>query len=136
MVVRQRSGHVRGGFTLMEILVVVAIIVVLAGAAVPLYMRFLDQSKVDRARIDCNSLSQMAEAYKLRYGDFPASLDILAQPQQDGSPPYIPPSGLVDPWGRRYEYAPQGQHNALLQKPDIWTQGPKPGDPNGMVGNW
>ncbi len=43
--VHQRDTDHRGGFTLMELLVVVAILVVLAGAAVPMYMKYLDESK-------------------------------------------------------------------------------------------
>jgi general secretion pathway protein G len=136
MLKREHRAAVRGGFTLMEMLVVVAILVVLAGAAVPIYFRYLDQAKVDTARVNCKVLSDQCQAYKLKNGDFPPSLDILAQPQADGSPPYLEPQSLRDPWGRPYEYAPQGQHNALLQKPDIWSQGPRPGDPNGMIGNW
>ncbi len=49
MLMRDRRAQLRGGFTLMELLVVVAILVVLAGAAVPIYTRYLENSKKDRA---------------------------------------------------------------------------------------
>jgi general secretion pathway protein G len=136
MVQRKKRAARRSGFTLMEVLVVVAILVVLAGIAVPLYLRYADEARVSAARLSCRNLSQAVESYKLKYGDFPANLEMLAQVQGDGSPPYIEPAALVDPWQRRFEYAPQGPHNASLGKPDIWSQGPRPGDPNGVVGNW
>ena len=47
-----KSAARRSAFTLMEMLVVVAILVVLAGAAVPIYMRYLNEAKKDRARIE------------------------------------------------------------------------------------
>jgi general secretion pathway protein G len=136
MVLRNRRKNARAAFTLLEILVVVGIIVILAGAATPLLLRHLDQTKIDRAKMDCRVLSDTVSTYKVHYGDYPASLDMLTQPQADGSLPYLEPQSLVDPWNRRYEYSPQGQHNAAMGKPDIWSNGPRPGDPNGIIGNW
>src|SRR4051812_13478382 len=110
MLQRERHAAVRGGFTLMEMLVVVAILVVLAGAAVPIYMRYLDEARMDRARVDVKMIAQTCETYKLRHGEYPASLAVLVQPQPDGSQPYFEASALRDPWGHEYQYAPQGPH--------------------------
>lgn len=126
----------RGGFTLMEMLVVVAILVVLAGAAVPIYMTQLENAKKDRARVDVLTLTKTCEMYKIKFGDFPTSLETLTQPTPDGGGAYLEISGLLDPWNREYQYAPQGQHNAATGKPDIWSQGPNVADPNGAIGNW
>ena len=135
MRIREQQAVVRGGFTLMEMLVVVAIIVVLAGAAVPIYMSYLEDAKVNRALIDCKTLSSGVEAFYLKYGDFPAGLDVLTQPGPDGSPPKYEISALIDPWNRQYQYANPGTHN-VTGKPDIWSLGPRPEDPNGIIGNW
>jgi general secretion pathway protein G len=134
MVARKRRGVARGGFTLLEVLVVVAIIVVLAGVATPLLLGRLDQAKIDAAKIDCKTLSDTVETYKVRYGEYPASLEVLTQPQADGTDPYLPAKALIDPWKRPYQYSPQGQHNALLRKPDVWSLGPP--DKNVEIGNW
>jgi general secretion pathway protein G len=136
MLIRERQAVRRAAFTLMEMLVVVAILVVLAGAAVPIYLRYLDQARIDRARVDCKNLEQAAEAYKIRYGDYPASLQVLTQPQPDGTLPTLEVSSLLDPWQREYQYAQQGTHNAAVGRPDIWSNGPRLGDANGMIGNW
>jgi general secretion pathway protein G len=120
----------------MEMLVVVAILVVLAGASVPIYMRFLEESKVNRAKADVRTIAQAVEAFYLANGDFPATLAELTQPRLDGSLPYLPIEALLDPWNREYQYAPQGQHNAMYGKPDVWSLGPRPADPNGIIGNW
>ena len=49
MKLRDYRATARGGFTLMELLVVVAILVVLAGAAVPIYMTYLENAKKSTA---------------------------------------------------------------------------------------
>jgi general secretion pathway protein G len=126
----------RGGFTLMEMLVVVAILVVLAGAAVPIYLKYLDEAKIDRARVDCKTLEGACLAYKLKHGDFPPSLLALTQPAPDGGLPSFEPGALQDPWQREYQYAAQGPHMSGYGKPDIWSLGPRPNDPNGIIGNW
>src|SRR6516225_11414711 len=133
MCTRQRREATRSAFTLMEMLVVVAILVVLAGAAVPIYMRYLDETKITTARLNCKTIAETLETYKLKMGDYPANLEVLIQVQQDGTPPYFAREALMDPWQHEYQYAPQGQHNAALGKPDVWSQGPRMGDPNSMI---
>ena len=137
MRLRERHAVVRGAFTLMEILVVMAIIVVLAGASIPIYMTYLENSRKDKAKTDCkHTLMISADAYKLRYGEYPATLDALTQMRPDGSSPDLKPENLIDPWGHPYQYAYPGQHNAAYGQPDIWSLGPRMGDPNGIIGNW
>jgi general secretion pathway protein G len=136
MLTRKSQAARRAAFTLMEMLVVVAILVVLAGAAVPIYLRYLDQARIDIAKVGCKNLEQAAEAYKIRYGDYPASLQVLTQPQPDGTLPPLEATALIDPWQREFQYAQQGTHNAATGRPDVWSNGPRLGDANGMIGNW
>jgi general secretion pathway protein G len=133
---REERALARGGFTLMEMLVVVAILVVLAGSAVPIYMKYLDDAKKDRAKVDVKTLSTVVDTYMVKYGDPPASLEVLCQPPPEGGRPYLETSALIDPWNRPYMYTAQGQHNAHVGRPDIWSNGPRLNDPNGIIGNW
>lgn len=134
---RERRPVVRRGFTLMEMLVVVAIIVVLAGTAIPLIINNLENAKKDTARTFCKAtLTQAVEAYKLRINEYPPSLEALTQVWPDGSLPTLKPENIIDPWGHPYQYSPQGQHNAAYGLPDIWSLGPRVNDPNGIIGNW
>jgi hypothetical protein len=52
----------------------------------------------------------------------------------NGDGPMLEPSALRDPWGRQYQYSKQGQ-NAAYQKPEIWSDGPRPGDANSRISN-
>ena len=119
----------------MELMVVVAIIVVLAGVAVPLYMGRLEDAKKDTTKAQVKIIAQQCDLYKLKNGDFPASLEVLVVQQPDGSLPYLQPGDLLDPWGHEFQYAPFGQHNAQYGKVDVWSLGPTP-DGAHMIGNW
>src|SRR4051812_1663124 len=99
--IRRRSR----GFTLLEVLVVVAIIVVLAGAAVPMFMNRLEEAKIRSAWSQTKTLLATCNTYKLANGDYPSSLQELIAPPSGGKP-YLKESDLMDPWGRPYQYAP------------------------------
>jgi hypothetical protein len=82
------------------------------------------------------SLTTTVETFYTKFHDYPANLLVLTQPMPDGGKPYLEAHALVDPWGREYRYVHPGQRNTLSGKPDIWSDGPRPGDPAGIIGNW
>jgi general secretion pathway protein G len=123
---------VRRAFTLMEMLVVVAIIVVLAGVGGYYYMNAMDTAKVKAAKGQVQILTQAAQTYELDNGSWPADLGVLLQPNPLTGKPYLENAdAVITPWQTPYRYDPSGQHNNRV-KPDIWAEGP-----NGLViGNW
>jgi general secretion pathway protein G len=121
---------VRGGYTLMEMLVVVAIIVVLAGIGGYYLLPRLDESKEDMTLTQAKMLTQQAETYKLDNGEWPPNLQVLAQQKPGGGPPYIEEHALTPPIGGQYQYDASGSRNKGM-KPDIWVT------VNGKeIGNW
>jgi general secretion pathway protein G len=122
----------RKGFTLMEMLVVVAIIVALAGIGGYYYLQRLDDAKKQVAATQTKqTLTTAVETYKIDHDDWPPSLDMLLQRTADGKGPYLNSAdALIDPWGRPYQYNPQGPNNGGM-KPDIWSESPV-----GQIGNW
>jgi len=125
----------RSAFTLMEVLVVVAIIIVLAGAGGVIYMRYLDDAKKDRARIDLKTLSDAVNSYKVQHGDYPPSLEALTQRTLDGGTAYIEIAALIDPWGRPYVFERENRH-PQTGKPHLFSEGPNMGDANSRISNW
>lgn len=90
----------RRGFTLMEVLVVVAILVILAGTASIFVFRYLDDAKKDRARMDIQGLTTASKTYMIRNaGQPPENLGLCLQYIEGGSE-----SNLMDPWGQAYQY--------------------------------
>src|SRR5436305_12104219 len=111
-IARARRAAGRGGFTLLEVMLVVAILVILAGTGGVVYFRYMDEAKNGTAKMGVHSLETAVNAYYFKNGDYPPNLQVLAQRQADGSPAYLEVSALLDPWGRPYNYAIQGQHHA------------------------
>lgn len=114
----------RTGFTLLEVLVVVAIIVMLAGVGGYYVLQQYEEAKVKRAKIDAETLSGAVETFKLNNGDYPQSIDQLAQPQGVNATPLCPIEKTRDPWGQPYQLDPTGPHNGG-NKADVFTTTPK-----------
>src|SRR5438128_9712533 len=96
-----RRCNDRRGLTLMEVLVVVAILVVLAGVSSIFVFRYLDDAKKDRCHSDLHTLSEACKTYKIRYEEYPATLQQLLQPPS-GKPFIESLESLNDPWGHQY----------------------------------
>ncbi len=120
----------RTAFTLLEVLIVVAIIVVLAGVSSIYVFRYLEDAKEGRAKADVKTIEKAATSYELKIGQLPNSLQDLLQPP-DGGKPYLESEATTDPWGKPYQYSPGGEHNGG-QKPDVWTTTPD----GRQIGNW
>jgi general secretion pathway protein G len=86
------SGR-RCGFTLVELVVAVAVIATLAGIAIPVYSTYIEQSNIAKATGDIAIMQNRIEKHVLNTGALPASLAVLEEPN------------FLDPWGRAYEYA-------------------------------
>jgi general secretion pathway protein G len=137
MIVRSTHPHslkalrqTRLAFTLLEVLVVVAIIVMLAGVGGYYLLARYEDSKLSRAKIDCEGLSAMAETFKLNTGNYPTNIQQLTQ-GQGGHSALVPPDKVIDPWGKPYQVDPNGTHNGGM-KADVFTTSPK----GAIIGNF
>lgn len=68
---RRLRHPVARGFTLVEILVVIAIIGILMSVAIPAISNALSNAKTGAQRLEINALEQAVEAYQAKYGDYP-----------------------------------------------------------------
>jgi general secretion pathway protein G len=80
------------GFTLIEVLIVVAIIATLTAIAVPAYFEALEKAKISVCLSDIRSIESMVLTFASDTGDFPDSLDEVGA------------AHLRDPWGSHYRY--------------------------------
>lgn len=124
----------RSAFTLMEVLVVVAIIFILASVSTVVVFRYLGESQEKIAKTAIKNIETACEAYKLSTGEYPQSLDLLTQPLNN-KPAALEDAALIDPWQRPYQYDPASR-NPKTGRPRIFSQGAEPGNPQGQISNW
>ena len=99
------------GFTLVELLVVLAILGMLAALVGPQVLNQLGGAKSKSAAIQISDLEQALELYKLDVGKFPSSEQglnaLVSQPSGAAgwNGPYLKKGEIPDdPWGNPYEY--------------------------------
>jgi general secretion pathway protein G len=95
----------------MEMMIVIAIIVMLAGLGAWSYMRYLENARESKAKLDITHIGEAVEIYNSESGDYPENLQILTQPS-DGKHAYLEVKDIVDPWGQQYQYEPQNRNPA------------------------
>ena len=108
MSIRKR-GRQRGGFTLMEVLLVLAILVILSSLAVVGYQQIQKNMNRSAAKVQIEIYSQAADIYSSDVGRFPETLaDLVVAPQNvpEGKwkGPYLKDQLQTDPWGNEYTY--------------------------------
>ena len=103
----------RGGYSLMEILVAVAIIAVLATLVAPRLFGQLDNSRVTAAETQIRMIETALDTMRLDIGRYPTEdegLRLLIAPTDDVSAtwrgPYMDDGLPQDPWGASYQYEP------------------------------
>lgn len=118
--------HRSRGFTLLELLVVLAILSFLALIAVPQVLKYLSSAKSDTAAIQVQQLSATIDLYRLDAGAYPTEeqgLDALFDRPADAerwNGPYLRKRGMIDdPWGNRFIYRFPGEHGDY----DIYSLG-------------
>jgi len=114
------------GFTLVELLVVLAILGLLAGLVGPQVMKFLGSSKTKTAKLQIDDLSSTLDLYRLELGRYPTESEGLnALVQNPGNVsgwngPYLKKGEVPkDPWGFEFQYRFPGEHGSF----DIWSLG-------------
>jgi len=104
-----------GGFTLLELLVVIVIIGLLASYVAPRYFAQLGKSERKAAKAQIEAFGKALDTYRLDTGHYPSTeqglIALTARPdgesQWDG--PYLQKAIPADPWGKQYVYRSPGQ---------------------------
>ena len=103
-----------GGFTLLELLVVIVIIGLLAGYVAPRYFSQVGKSEIQVAKAQIESIEKALDQFRLDVRRYPTpeeGLDALVTKPSSAttwSGPYLKKSVPPDPWGRAYVYRTPG----------------------------
>ncbi len=107
----------RAGFTLIEILVVIAVLGILASLVAPMVFGHVSDAKVSAAQSQIEIFGLALDAYRMDNDQYPSSAQGLAALIQlpSGEPParrwrgpYLKKGVPLDPWGRPYLYEGPG----------------------------
>jgi len=133
------------GFTLIEVLVVIAILGILAALIVPNIMGRPDEARRVAARQDVATIMQSLKLYRLDNGRYPTADQglkaLVEKPTAEPVPNNWKPGGYLerlpnDPWDNAYQYLNPGVHGEV----DVFSYGAD-GKPGGEgndadIGSW
>jgi general secretion pathway protein G len=140
---RRTALALQRGYSLLELLVVLAILGLIIAIAAPRAIGYFEASKAKTAKIQIANIAAALDIYYLSHGSYPTEAlglkALVERPERaeswDG--PYLNRAdGIIDPWGRPYLYKQPGAHGKF----DVVTYGAdgKEGgqDENRDIGSW
>ena len=141
----QRGTPRQGGFSLVEILVVLVIMGLLISIVAPTVLNQADDARIQKAQADFKAIETALKLYRLDNFVYPSSeqgIEALVTPSPiDPQPRNFKQGGYLaevplDPWGRPYLYLSPGENGEV----DIYSLGadglPGGEGQNADVGNW
>ncbi len=132
---RKRKGA--GGFTLLEMLVVLVIIGLLASLVGPRLFTKVDASKVQTAQAQVKMLKGAVETFRLDTGRFPTAAEglavLTAAPGDEKirarwRGPYLDEALPADPWGNPYQYSVPGANGQPFALYSLGADGKRGGE--------
>jgi len=140
------DGHSKSAFTLLELLIVVAIIAVLAAIAVPNFSESSIRARCARARADMKAIATAIESYRTDNTTYPPAYGVAVEGRDSWavlSTPcaYLTTARTIDPFAKpggsiaqvTYTYEPVNNQNQIIELP---AQPPITVAPEGQVATW
>lgn len=135
----QKSKSIRA-FTLLEIIVVLALIAAIAGLVIANLDKIFGGGKESVAKIWVKQIDTPLMAYRIQMGNYPTTeqgLQALLTPpagqEKRWKGPYIKELP-EDPWNHPYQYRYPGTKNPSSY--DVWSLGPNGVEDEEVIGNW
>lgn len=144
---RKLSRSNQKGFTLIELMVVIAILALLGGIVAPRVFDRLRKARPEKARIDIKQIGLALDMYAADNGQYPTTEQglpaLIRKPTSPPDPPnwtrpYVEPTDFKDPWGNEYIYASPSTHEGYdYDLSSLGADGQEGGeDDNADITNW
>jgi general secretion pathway protein G len=135
-----RAAARRAGFTLIEVLLVLIILVIIGSLAANVFTGTTDKASKQAAQANVKLVESAIKYYQLHMNKYPTKLADLWEKPSDSAQadkwagPYLEKL-KPDPWDNEYQYAAQGKKNS--DKYDFWSNGPDgQSGTDDDIGNW
>ena len=126
---QQTKKQRRHAFTLVEMLLVVAILALLAGIVLPRLTGQKEKANIAAAKTQISSFGTALDMFEVDNGHYPKSLqDLVTQPRDAQQWHQYLDAIPMDPWGHPYVYTFPGKHR--VGSYDLMSMGP-----DGRAGN-
>jgi general secretion pathway protein G len=126
MIKNRNNGNLEAGFTLLELLVVLAVLGMLYAIVGPQVIKYLGSSKTQAASVQVKNVDAAMKLFRLDVGRYPSAKEglnaLVAQPPGISAwhGPYLPnAAALNDPWGNPYQFSNPGKHGEI----DVYSLG-------------
>lgn len=119
-IMKKERLHRQGGFTLIELMVVIVILGILAGLIVPRIMDEPDKARAVKAKLQMESISSALKQFRIDNGFYPTTeqglVALVEKPTIGREPRVFPSNGYLpkvpkDPWGNDYVFISPGEHD-------------------------
>lgn len=130
---QSRRGMHRAGFSLIEVLIAIAIVAAIGGLVAVNLMGAREDSKVNMARIELDSMRQALDQFNLVFDRYPTedegievlwvneSLDVEDEALSARWRKFLNSPSLEDPWGNEWGYRGEPEYGEYY---DLWSNGP------------
>lgn len=133
-ILRRVSRRTRRAFSLIEVMIVIAIILAISGlVALTLFSR-RDQAEADLGRVEFRNLQQALKLFRLDFNRYPTDEEGLAvlwdkerldpDAEQTAWKEYLEQPMAKDRWGNEWGYRQQSEETEDTSKYDLWSFGP------------
>ncbi|MCK5727289.1 MAG: type II secretion system major pseudopilin GspG [Thiotrichaceae bacterium] len=133
----RRPALKQQGFTLIELMVVVAILAILIGVVMPNVMKNPEKARVTAAKAQIKIIQSQMEAYQMDNFKYPTTDEgikaLVEKPSGAKNWSGYLKRQPVDPWGNKYKYINPGTRGGDI---DIYSLGIDGEPGNDDVGNW
>lgn len=118
---------IKRGFTLVELLVVIAVISIIVGVVIPRFKGMQDEANKSKVKAELTTLQTGVESYSMNHEqhEYPPTTATICQDSLNGANPVIVSSVLYDPFGGSgeeyiYELSPSGAYYVIFSRgPDL-----------------
>ena len=131
---RKQRTQRKSGFTLVEIMIVLAILVLLLAMVGPRLLKTQEKADQKITLTQIKTVQQALDMYKVDNRSYPSTEEglkaLLEKPADEArgvawDGPYLSEDTLpVDPWGNSYRYEYPPTHGKNRDMPNIWSAGP------------